>query len=60
VSEVQGEGNVIVYTDVFLRHRDKEMLLCKIMCPRYKVRKIFLCTVMYVSGTEWEKCYCKQ
>jgi len=36
VSDVQGEGNVTVYSD---------------MCLRYRVREMLLCTVMYVCGT---------
>ena len=31
VSEVQGEGNVTVYNDVYLRYRAMEMLLCTVM-----------------------------
>jgi len=45
VSEVQGEGNVTVYSDVCLRYREREMLLCTVMC---------------VWGTGWGKCYCVQ
>jgi len=45
VSEVQGGRNVTVYSDVCLRYRVGEMLLCTVMC---------------VWGTEWEKCYCVQ
>jgi len=36
VSEVQGEGKVIVYSD---------------MCLRYRVREMLLCTAMRVCGT---------
>ena len=43
MSEVQGEENVIVYSDV---------------CMRYRVGEILLCTVMCVRGTECGKCYC--
>jgi len=32
VSEVQGEGNVTVYSDVCLRYRVREMLLFRVMC----------------------------
>jgi len=32
VSEVHGEGNVNVYSDVCLRYRVREMLLCTVMC----------------------------
>ena len=32
VSEVQGEGNVIVYSNMCLRYRVREMLLCTVMC----------------------------
>jgi len=32
VYEVQGGGNITVYTDVCLRHRVREMLLCYVMC----------------------------
>jgi len=30
--ELQGEGNVTVYRDVFMRYRVREMLLCTGMC----------------------------
>jgi len=45
MSEVQVGGNVTVYSDV---------------CLRYRVREMLLCTVMCVCGTEWWKCYCVQ
>ena len=45
MSELQGEGNIIVYGDV---------------CPKYRVKEILLCTVMRVWITGWEKCYCVQ
>ena len=45
VYEVQGEGNVTVYSDV---------------CLRYSVREMLLCTVMCIWGTEWGKCCCVQ
>ena len=32
VTEVQGEGNVTVYIDVCLRYRMRETLLCSVMC----------------------------
>jgi len=32
VSEIQCEGNVTVYSDVFMRYRVREMLLCTVMC----------------------------
>ena len=32
MSEVQGEGSVIVYSEVCLRYRVGEMLLCTFMC----------------------------
>ena len=32
VSEVQDEGNIIVYSDVCLRYMVREMLLCTVMC----------------------------
>jgi len=32
VSEVQGGGNITVYSDVCLRYRVSEMLLCTVMC----------------------------
>jgi len=32
VSEVQGEGNVTVYSDGCLKYRVREMLLCTVMC----------------------------
>ena len=32
VSEVQGEGNVTVYSDVCLWYMVREMLLCTVMC----------------------------
>ena len=32
VSEVQGEGNVTVYSDVCMRYRVREMLICTVMC----------------------------
>ena len=32
MSEVQGGGNVIVYSDVCLRYRVREMFLCTVMC----------------------------
>jgi len=31
VSEVQGEGNIIVYSDMCLSYMVREMLLCKII-----------------------------
>jgi len=43
VSEVQGEGNIILYSDV---------------CLSYIVREMILCRVMWVWGTGWRKCYC--
>jgi len=45
VSEVQAEGNITVYSNV---------------CLRYRVWEILLCTVMCVRGTEGGKCYCVQ
>ena len=32
VSEVQGEGNVTVYSGVCLRYRVRDMLLCRVKC----------------------------
>jgi len=32
VSEVQGGKNVTVYSDVSLRYRVREVLLCSVMC----------------------------
>jgi len=51
VSEVQGEGNVTVNSDVCLRYMVRERLLCTVMCLRYRVREMLLCTVMCVCGT---------
>jgi len=45
VSVVKGEGNVTVYSDVYLRNNAREKLLCTVMCTR---------------GTELQKCYCVQ
>ena len=45
VSELQGEWNVTVYTDVCLRYRVREILLCRVRC---------------VWGTGWRKIYCIQ
>ena len=33
MSEEQGEGNVTVYSDVCLRYRLREILLCTVMVP---------------------------
>ena len=64
MSEVRGEGSFTVYSDVCLRYRVGEMLLCKEMCVlvqgggdvavysdvclRYRVREMLLCTLMCV------------
>jgi len=64
VSEVQGEGNVTVYSDVGLSYRVMVMLLCTVMCVcctgwrkvtvysdvylSYRVMEMLLCTVMCV------------
>ena len=32
MNELQGDGNLTVYSDVFPRYRVREMLLCKMMC----------------------------
>ena len=42
MSEVQGEGNVTVYSDVCLKYRVGEMLLCTVMCLRYRVREMLM------------------
>ena len=67
MSEVESEGNVTLYSDVCLRYRVKEMILCTEMCYcgrewgnvivysnvclRYRMREMLLCTVMCVCGT---------
>jgi len=64
VSEVQGEGNHTVYSDVCLRYRVREMLLSTVMCSElqdegniivysdvcltYRVREKLFCTEMCV------------
>ena len=64
MSEVKGEGNLTVYSDVCLRYRLGEILLCTLMCVcvqsegnvtvysdvclRYRVSEMLLCTVMCV------------
>ena len=49
MSEVQGEGNVTVYSDVCQSYREREMLLCTGMCfVRYRVREVLSCSVMCV------------
>ena len=59
MSVVQGEGNVIVYSDVCLRYRVREMLLCTMMCVRSRVGEILLCIVMCVKYRVSE-CHCVQ
>ena len=59
MSEVQGEGNVIVYCDVFLWYRVREMLLCTVMCVRSRVGEMLLCVVMCVKYRVSE-CHCVQ
>ena len=46
MSEVQGEGYIIVCSDVCLRYRVSEMLQCTVMCLRYRVKEKFVCPVM--------------
>ena len=64
MSEVQDRRNVTVYSDLCLRYRVGEMLLCTViyvlgtgwenvtvysdMCLRYRLREMLLCTVMCV------------
>ena len=64
MSEVQGEGNVTVYSDVCLRYRVREMLLCTVkcvevlgggnftvysdVCLRYRLGEMLLCTLKCV------------
>ena len=55
VSEVQSEGNVIVYRDVCVRYRMREMWLCTVMCVWGTGF-----TLMCVWVTGWGKCYCVQ
>ena len=48
MSEVQGEGNVTVYSDVCLRFRVIEILLYTVICLRYRMREMLLYTIMGV------------
>ena len=46
MSEVQGEGNVAVYSDVFEVHDEGNVTVYSDVCLRYRVREMLLCTVM--------------
>jgi len=34
VYEVQDEGNIAVYCDVFMWYMEREIMLCRVMCVR--------------------------
>ena len=48
MSEVHGEGNVIVYSDVCLRYRVRNVIVYSDGCLSYRLRELLLCTVMCV------------
>jgi len=49
VSEVQGEGNVAVYSDVFEVHDEGNVTVCSDVCLRYSVRELLLWTLSCVE-----------
>jgi len=57
-SEVQGEWDVTVYSNVFEVECEWNITVYSDMCLRYRVREILLCGIMCFWGTVWGKCYC--
>ena len=49
MSEVQVEGTFIVYSNVSLRFREREILLCKMICD-IELRELLLCIMLCVVG----------
>ena len=54
VSEVQGEGNITVYSDLSLKYRVGEMLLCRVMCVWGKGWGKYYCVQWFVSEVQGE------
>ena len=51
MSEVQGEGNLIVYSGVPEVQCEGNATAYNVVCLKYRVREILLCTLMCVRST---------